>query len=139
MLEVGVTDKEAICGIRHDTPDSRHHLLVSQADIGQRMRQARERIGMSQKEFADSVDKDQTAISEYETGKRKVPAVELSVFARVLGVPVSFFYDGDFQVDAADQLILQEFHELPTPEARTAALQFIRIFADTLKQHLSQK
>lgn len=113
--------------------------MVSQADIGQRMRQARERIGMSQKEFADSVNKDQTAISEYETGKRKVPAVELSTFARVLGVPVSYFYDGDFQVDAVDQMILQEIHDLPTTEARTAALQFIRIFSDSLKKHISQK
>jgi transcriptional regulator with XRE-family HTH domain len=113
--------------------------LVSQADIGNRMRQARERIGMSQKEFANAVNKDQTAISEYETGKRKVPAVELSIFARILGLPVSYFYDGDFQVDALDQLILQEIHDLPTPEAQQSVLQFIRIFSDSLKRHISQK
>jgi len=99
------------------------------------MRQARERIGMSQKEFADAVGKDQTAISEYETGKRKVPAVELSTFARVLGIPVSYFYDGDFQTDALDQMILQEIQTLPTTEAREAALQLIRILSETLKKH----
>lgn len=113
--------------------------MVSQSDIGRRIRQSRERISMSQKEFADAVGKDQTAISEYETGKRKVPAVELSTFARVLGVPVSYFYEGDFQADAIDQMILREIHSLPTVEARQAALHFIRIFSDALKQHTSEK
>jgi transcriptional regulator with XRE-family HTH domain len=113
--------------------------LATQAEIGQRIRQARDRVGMSQNDFATAVDKDQTAISEYETGKRKVPAVELSTFARVLGVPVSYFYDGDFQADAVDQMILKEIQALPTVEAREAALQFIRIFSDALKQHTSQK
>lgn len=113
--------------------------MASQAEIGQRMRLARERSKMSQKEFADAVEKDQTAISEYETGKRKVPAVELSTFARVLGVPVSYFYDGDFQMDALDQLILQEIQTLPTAEARDAALQLIRVLSETLKKHSSSK
>lgn len=49
--------------------------MVTQAELGQRIRQAREAIGLSQRDFSEAVSKDQTAISEYETGKRKVPAV----------------------------------------------------------------
>lgn len=109
--------------------------VVSQVEIGQRIRKARERVGMSQEEFADAVNKDQRAISEYENGKRKVPATELSIFASVLSVPVSYFYEGDFQIDALDQMMLQEFHKLPSEEARQAALQVVRIFSTTLKKH----
>ncbi len=110
--------------------------MVSQAQIGQRIRQARDQFGLSQKEFAQTVDKDQTAISEYESGKRKVSAAELYTFARALGVPVSFFYEGEIEIEAFDQLILREFHALPTAQARQAALQMVRIFADTLKKHV---
>lgn len=108
--------------------------MATQTEIGQRIRRARERIGLSQEEFANAVNKDQRAISEYENGKRKVSASELSSFASVLSVPISYFYEGDFQIDEIDQMMLQEFHKLPSDEAREAVLQVIRIFANTLKK-----
>ncbi len=109
--------------------------MASQVEIGQRIRKARERVGMSQEDFAHAVNKDQRAISEYENGKRKVSASELSVFASVLSIPISYFYEGDFQIDELDQLVLQEFHKLPTVEAKEAVLQVLRIFSNTLKNH----
>lgn len=111
------------------------YLMASQIEIGQRIRKARERVGMSQEDFAHAVNKDQRAISEYENGKRKVSASELSVFASVLSIPISYFYEGDFQIDELDQLVLQEFHKLPTVEAKEAVLQVLRIFSNTLKNH----
>lgn len=114
---------------------NRNNLVATQVEIGQRIRKARERVGMSQEEFADAVNKDQRAISEYENGKRKVPATELSIFASALSIPVSYFYEGEFEVDELDQLMLQEFHKLPSDEAREAALQVIRIFSVTIKKH----
>lgn len=110
--------------------------MASQIEIGQRIRKARERVGMSQEDFAHAVNKDQRAISEYENGKRKVSASELSVFASVLSVPISYFYEGDFQIDELDQLMLQEFHKLPSDNAREAILQVIRIFANTFKKSI---
>jgi transcriptional regulator with XRE-family HTH domain len=111
--------------------------MATQVEIGQRIRRARERVGMSQEEFADAVNKDQRAISEYENGKRKVSASELSTFGSVLSVPISYFYEGNFQIDELDQMMLQEFHKLPSNEAREAVLQVIRIFSNTLKKHSS--
>ena len=111
--------------------------MATQVEIGQRIRRARERVGMSQEEFADAVNKDQRAISEYENGKRKVSASELSTFGSVLSVPISYFYEGNFQIDELDQMMLQEFHKLPSQEAREAVLQVIRIFSNTLKKHSS--
>lgn len=111
---------------------------VDQVELGQRIRRARERIGMSQEAFAVAVERDQKAVSEYENGKRKLPATELPTFARVLGVPVSYFFEGDFQVDDLDQLLLQEFHTLPTQEDKQAAIQAVQLISDTIKRYSSE-
>ncbi|GIL14738.1 MAG: XRE family transcriptional regulator [Chloroflexi bacterium] len=113
--------------------------LVTQAEIGQRIRQARENIGMSQRDFSDAVKKDQTAISEYETGKRKVPATELSTFAQILQVPVSYFYEGEVLSEDVDQMLLNEFRKLPTLEAKQFVLQMVRALSSLFKQHASDQ
>jgi len=111
--------------------------VVNQVEMGRLIRQARERISMSQEDFALAAGKDQRAMSEYENGKRKIPATELANFAAILNVPISYFYEGDFQIDALDQMMLSEFHKLPTLEARQAALRIVRIFSTTLHKHIS--
>ncbi len=108
-------------------------LVVTQSELGQRIRQARDNIGMSQRDFSQAVGKDQTAISEYETGKRKVPAVELSIFAQVLQVPVSYFYEGDIQPDDLEHILLREFRALPNAEAKQHVLQMVRALSSLLK------
>ncbi|MCB9438437.1 MAG: helix-turn-helix transcriptional regulator [Anaerolineales bacterium] len=90
---------------------------------------------MSQEELARLVERDQKAISEYENGRRKLPATELPTFALVLGVPVSYFFEGEYQVDDLAQLLLQEFHALPTPDDKQTAIQAVRLISDTIKRH----
>lgn len=106
---------------------------LTQSELGQRLRQARERIPLSQKDFAQAVGKDQKAIWEYENGSRRISAIELSGFARVLGVPISYFFDGDFIVDELDQVLLNEFHALP-PDDKQDVLAIIRILARATKR-----
>lgn len=110
---------------------------VDQIELGLRIRRARERIGMSQEALADAVERDQKAVSEYENGKRKLPATDLPTFAGVLGVPVSYFFEGDFEIDDLDQLLLQEFHTLPTQDDKQTAIQVVRLISDTVKRHAS--
>lgn len=110
---------------------------VNQAELGQRIRATRERVGMSQEQLADAVERDQKAISEYENGKRKLAATELAVFARVLGVPISYFYEGEYHIDELDQLLLQEFRSLPTTQDKQAAIQIVRIISTTIKRNTS--
>ena len=109
--------------------------LLDQLELGQRIRQARERIGMSQEALAEGVDRDQKAVSEYENGKRKLSAAELPTFARVLGVPVSYFFEGTFEVDDLAQLLLQVFNTLPTEEDKHTAINAIQLISDTVKRH----
>lgn len=108
---------------------------MNQSELGQRIRRARERISMSQEKFAEAIERDQKAISEYETGKRKIAAIELPHIASVLGVPISYFFEGEFQTDELDQVLLQEFHSLSTTEDKKAAIQAVRLISDTVKRH----
>ena len=107
---------------------------LTQIQLGQRIRQARERVGISQRDFAQAVSKDQKAISEYEIGKRRIAAVELADFAQVLGVPITYFFEGEFGVDELDQVLLNEFRALSTQEEKQEAITILRIFANATKR-----
>lgn len=115
--------------------NNQNNTFVDTAILGHRIRLARDKVGMSQEEFANAVGKDQRAISEYESGKRRIAATDLTTFARVLQVPILYFFEGTPGESPLDQVMLQEFHELPSDAARQAAIEVIRIFSDTIKSH----
>jgi transcriptional regulator with XRE-family HTH domain len=100
--------------------------------LGIRIRQARERMRISQEELAAKVQRDQRAISEYENGKRKLPATDLPIFAHALNVPLMYFFSGETAVSTYQQELLQNFELLSTDEEKRAAISIIKIFADTL-------
>ncbi len=106
---------------------------MNPAVFGARIRQAREQLGMSQEQLAESVSKDQRAISEYENGKRKLSALDLPAFAHALNVPLSYFYGGEVQMDDMDRVILHEFQQLPTTQAKQTAIQIVRVLSDAFK------
>ena len=62
--------------------------------VGKRMRHQRWMIGATQQQLADSVGVKFQQIQKYETGMNRVSASRLWDIAAVLGVPVSFFFDG---------------------------------------------
>jgi transcriptional regulator with XRE-family HTH domain len=101
--------------------------------FGLRIRQARERKGLSQDEFAAAVAKDQRAISEYENGKRKLAATDLPLFATILEVPLLYFFEPEASADDLDAALLNYFHRLPTEDAQRAAVDILRIFSNTLE------
>jgi transcriptional regulator with XRE-family HTH domain len=105
---------------------------LNAALLGLRIRQARERRGLSQEDLAAAVSKDQRAISEYEAGKRKLAVTDLPTFATVLEVPLLFFFEEDASLHNLDAALLNYFHELPSPELRQAAIDIIRIFSRSI-------
>lgn len=63
------------------------------ARFRRRLRQARERAGLTQAETARRLKRGQAYVWKSEVGERRVDAVELLEFARVYGVAITFFYE----------------------------------------------
>ncbi|MBI1753070.1 MAG: helix-turn-helix transcriptional regulator [Acidobacteria bacterium] len=62
------------------------HILVR---FGQRIREKRIELGLSQEAFADKCGLDRTYISGIERGKRNVSLLNIEVIAKALGTSVS--------------------------------------------------
>lgn len=70
--------------------------------LGKRIRRTREYIGLTQQQVAESLSVPRSAISDIETGKRKVTAEELKRLANLLKHPVSHFLGEE--PDVADEV-----------------------------------
>ena len=70
------------------------------AELGERLRMAREQAGLSQGQVARLMDKHRPTITEIEAGRRKVSADELGEFARLYDVSLDWLTGKP--VDAAD-------------------------------------
>jgi transcriptional regulator with XRE-family HTH domain len=62
--------------------------------FGKRVRERRERLGLSQEELADRAQFDRTYISMVERGKRNLSLLNICRFATVLGTTPSALLDG---------------------------------------------
>ena len=75
-------------------------MAVTQAEIGRRLRAARENYGLTQQEIADAVGMPRTAVVQIEAGNRSVSSLELSRFARLYGRAIEeFVNDAPFAED----------------------------------------
>jgi transcriptional regulator with XRE-family HTH domain len=57
-----------------------------------RLRLAREKAGLTQREAAQRLGKSQAYVWKSEVGERRVDVVEVKQFADIYGVPISYFY-----------------------------------------------
>ena len=60
-------------------------------------------IGMSQEKLGESLELTFQQVQKYEKGSNRVGASRLYQIAQVLGVPVSYFYEGLEAASAADE------------------------------------
>jgi transcriptional regulator with XRE-family HTH domain len=107
-------------------------VVVDAEVLGMRIRQARERRGISQDDLAVAVKKDQRAISEYENGKRKLAVTDLPLFASALNVPLLYFFEGDTELKDLDAVLLDAFHRLGSQSAREAIIDVVRVLSKAL-------
>ena len=75
-----------------ETPNSKRANAVD-AHIGLRVRTRRMLIGMSQERLGELLKVTFQQIQKYERGANRVSASRLFQLARVLGVPISYFYE----------------------------------------------
>lgn len=64
------------------------------AHVGRRVRLRRVLIGMSQERLGDLLGLTFQQVQKYERGVNRIGAGRLFEIAGILGVPISFFYDG---------------------------------------------
>ena len=62
--------------------------------VGQRVRQRRWMVGMTQQQLGDEVGIKFQQIQKYETGANRISASRLWDIASAMEVPVSFFFEG---------------------------------------------
>jgi transcriptional regulator with XRE-family HTH domain len=71
-----------------DKPDSR-----PDADLGERLAEARRHAGLTQAQLAEAADVGQSRIAEWETGKHEPGAKALGRLARALGISADSFFE----------------------------------------------
>lgn len=102
--------------------------------FGTRIRQARDRLGISQEELAARISRDQRAVSEIENGKRRVAVTELPNIARALEVPILYFFEGEIDITDEDRALITQYHRLESVHLRQTALEIIRLLGDALEK-----
>jgi Zn-dependent peptidase ImmA (M78 family)/transcriptional regulator with XRE-family HTH domain len=66
---------------------------VDAQTLGERIRDARKRAGVSQEELGRTIGRERTVVNKIEGGVRKVTALELSDIAAAIGVRMSAFFE----------------------------------------------
>lgn len=94
-----------------------------QESLAERLREAREYLGISQEFVAKHTGISRAAVSAIENGKRKVEAIELTALASLYKYPVTYFLDGALEEPAAIRAIARAAATL-TDRDREQVLQF---------------
>ena len=116
------------------------------AQVGNRVRIRRMLIGMSQERLGDLLGLTFQQVQKYEKGVNRIGAGRLFEIARILGVPIDFFYDGvgasaDSAAEAAPPVMefvssgegLQlslAFMKIKDPKVRKRVLDLVKSLAD---------
>lgn len=105
---------------------------VNPQALGQRIRQAREKQGLSQEQLAASLSVGQRAVSEIENGKQRLPVTDLPQMAQILQVPLLYFFTDDLSMDDLDLALLDHFHRLPDARTRHTVIEIVRLLTETM-------
>ncbi|NPV81717.1 MAG: ImmA/IrrE family metallo-endopeptidase [Firmicutes bacterium] len=79
--------------------------MLTSKDLAARLKEARERTGLTQEEAAQFLGLARSAIALIETGKRKVSGLELARLAYLYGRSPSDFFDSEFAADGVSVLL----------------------------------
>lgn len=73
---------------------------VERQRLGERLREARKYLGLKQEEVATYLKIQRTALTDIESGQRRVEAIELTRLAKLYKQPVSYFTGEDVEASA---------------------------------------
>lgn len=107
--------------------------------FGERIRVARERLGISQEVLAERLSKHQVMISQYESGKTKMFANDLPELAKALDVPINYFFYSEVEGDQYANELLAEFSQLTDLSDKVLIISLVRNLCRHLKQKMREK
>jgi len=96
--------------------------------IGLRIKEARQLKGWSQEQLSQSLNRNQRSVSHLENGKVNILLSDLYIVAEALEQPISFFLDVELDMDVLEDMIIAEFKQLPSTQAKQTALEMLRTF-----------
>ena len=108
--------------------------------VGSRVRMRRMTIGLSQEEVAHALGLTFQQVQKYEKGTNRVSSSRLHQLARILEVPIPFFFDGAPQQSARSQdkaespNYVNDF--LATDDGLTLTRAFMRIKSPKLRRSI---
>jgi transcriptional regulator with XRE-family HTH domain len=80
-------------------------LRLRHKEIGVLLREARSRVGMTQKQCAEILGTSADTVSKYEHGSKAVPFTHLELLADSFGIPVSDFRDRELEAECGEELL----------------------------------
>ncbi|MGB9803636.1 helix-turn-helix domain-containing protein [Desulfofundulus sp.] len=113
--------------------------------IGRRIQMAREEAGLSQEQLAAKIGCSQSALSNYEQGKRRLYLAQLEKIAEVLHKPIDYFLQPVEEKDAGRntaytdvdtdiQAVLDALRKL-SPASRKLVVDFILWMKEREEKH----
>ncbi len=106
--------------------------------IGHRVREARLAKGLSQTELGNELGISFQQVQKYEKGTNRIGSGRLWAISRILGTPVSFFFEGLSTEDSAPEdhplsrgtiKAAKELSEINDPEIKSQVMRLIKAVA----------
>lgn len=108
--------------------------------VGSRVRMRRTMLKMSQEKLGDELGLTFQQVQKYEKGTNRIGASRLQAISQILGVPVSFFFDGGPQLagpsrktaEAPSPAFINDF--LGTADGHALLRAFVRIKSPVVRR-----
>lgn len=98
---------------------------IEKNNMAKKIKETRQYIGLTQQQVADSLSIPRSAISDIETGKRKLTAEELKKIANLFRHPVNHFLGEETEI-AEDVAVLARTAESLSENDRKELLRFAK-------------
>lgn len=106
--------------------------MINLQEIGERLRLARERTGLTQDQVASFLEISRGQISYYENGRREIDLTTLARLASLYGHSLHFFLDGPSKTPGGDQELLIAFRAEGLEGADLETIAWIKRFTRNL-------
>lgn len=108
--------------------------------VGERIRQRRTMLGMTQDQLAAALEISYQQVQKYETGANRVSAGRLFEIATFLETEVGYFFEGLTPAARTEPLphggrnramieLVRNFSEIPDPDLRTALATLVKVLS----------